>query len=329
MSRFSVVIPTYNRGTGLVRTVGAVLKSRVELFTSIEVLVVDDGSAIPAERVLAGLDVPAGVTLSVVRHSNAGPAFSRNVGFRRTAGQVVLFMDDDVVPPPNLLQLHAEAHMERPGSVIYGRCEWLPPPRPGAVFRALKHVADDRPKSQSWLTPVGIVASGQLSVERGTFSEEQGVYRDDLVTPAAEEFELSSRLLRRGTPILLADGIVAQHDSPTGIADLCRQQYKHGMGCGEAARRCPETLQLEQLARIITASTVGPSDSLSERRRKRLKGVAASGVARGSVLRCAKVLERVAPQADALGVIYRMAIALHFHAGVREGLSRFAQRQQC
>ena len=218
------------------------------------------------------------------------------------------------------------AHRERPGSVVCGLCEWLPPGSPGTLFRLLQRLGGERQgQATSEYTRVDIVASGQLSVERRLFPVNEGVYRDDLVTPAAEEFELSLRLRRRSIPTFFAECIVALHDSPVALVDVCRQQYKHGVGCGEAARCCPETLELEQLARIVSASREEPSDTLSAAGRKKLKALAASRAFRSAVLHVAELVERFAPQAEAFEPLYRLAIALHFTAGVRDGLDRWAR----
>jgi len=104
------------------------------------------------------------------------------------------------------------------------------------------------------VTAMPTVASGQISVEREQFAGDAGVYASDLMTPAAEEYELAHRLRQRGTPILLVPALRALHDQAVEIAGYCRQQYKHGLGCGEAAAKQPELLGLPELARVIEAN---------------------------------------------------------------------------
>src|SRR5882762_4964106 len=107
----SVVIPTYNRGPRLVETVAGVLNSSTDTLDEIEVIVVDDGSQIPAQQYLEQQEVHAPFRLQMIRQSNGGPAKARNAGFRAARGKIVLFMDDDILPPPNLLRQHVEAHV--------------------------------------------------------------------------------------------------------------------------------------------------------------------------------------------------------------------------
>jgi hypothetical protein len=139
------------------------------------------------------------------------------------------------------------------------------------------------------------------------------------VTPAAEEYELSLRLRRRGIPILFAEQLVAGNDTSLVLADICRQQYKHGMGCGEAVRRCPETMEIDELAQIVSRSR----GQNMNRGWSTLRGLATNSSVRLLVLELASLAEKVGPQIGAFTPLYRLAISIHFVAGVRDGLERF------
>jgi len=328
--RLSVVIPTFNRGPALAATVERVLRSDVGRFSHVEIAVVDDGSTVPADTHLAGLTALAPIALRVIRQENAGPAKARNAGFRATSGDIVLFLDDDILLSPGLLRGHAEAHQLNPGAVICGRCPWVPPRHPGAVFRMLSRLGYD-PASGSGqpYIPLTVVASGHISVERTLFDLNRGVYRDDLKTPAAEEYELSHQLRCRQIPILLASELEALHDSPTNLAALCRQQFKHGVGCGEVARRCPEALAIAELAHIVRTNSAFARPTLRDRVSTSLKTLAATPAARALALAVGESAEALAPQADVLSPLYRLAIASHFTGGVREGLRRYGEASRC
>jgi hypothetical protein len=323
LGSLDVVIPTFERGARLVATVSQVLVCDRDTLASIDVIVVDDGSTQPAAQLLSGTKPGPGFSLRVVRQSNCGPARARNAGFLAGRGDVVLFMDDDILPAPDLLIRHIVAHREHPGSVIYGRCEPRMPESPGGLFRLLQRIDGEAEKATDGYRPVRTVASGQLSVERHMFGT-GAVYRDDLITPAAEEYELSSRLRRLGIPILRVDGLHAEHDAPSGLEEVCRQQYKHGLGCGEAAQKCPETLELEELAQIVGASQLHAADRPALFPLKAAKILASTAAARTLLLETARIAEQLRPHAEWPSPLYRWAIASHFIGGVRDGLRRFA-----
>ena len=106
----SVVIPTFNRLTGLQRVVAAVSEQvwPEPLAAVPEILVVDDGSS---DGTWSWLQTQAGAgTLRALRQENSGPARARNLGAREATGEVVLFLGDDTVPQPGWLVAHLEEH---------------------------------------------------------------------------------------------------------------------------------------------------------------------------------------------------------------------------
>jgi hypothetical protein len=167
------------------------------------------------------------------------------------------------------------------------------------------------------------VASGQISVEREQFATDEGVYSSDLVTPAAEDYELAYRLRRRGTPILLVPAMRALHDQAVEIESYCRQQYKHGLGCGEAAAKQPDLLGLPELARVIEANRARGDAPRSVR--SGLKSLAARPAVRAALLALARAQEHLPVPRAVRDAAYRAAISAHFVAGVRDGLARFGR----
>src|SRR5436305_9645694 len=134
--KVSVIIPTFNRGLKLRKTVECVLQSDLKEIEKLEVIVVDDGSTHPAIETLNDLSVTPPRTLQCIRQANSGAGPARNAGFKLATGDLVLFLDDDIWPGSSLVQQHIEAHRKVPNAFIYGRCPIvLPePPTPAALF---------------------------------------------------------------------------------------------------------------------------------------------------------------------------------------------------
>lgn len=86
----SVIIPYYNAAGTICQAVDSALAQKVPL----EILVIDDGSAVPAEEILR--DYQDGLPVRVIRlPENAGVAAARNRGIREAAGRYVAFLDAD------------------------------------------------------------------------------------------------------------------------------------------------------------------------------------------------------------------------------------------
>jgi len=248
----SVVIPTYDRERLLADTVRSVFDSELGDTGRWQLIVVDDGSAVPAAEVLAGLDVPPQCSMLIARQDNAGVGAARNRGFREALGQIVLFLDDDMILPPGALRAHVEAHRLHPNAVVFGRSPYVDQPRDRFVDWVLALGNDPHRVAAVAFAPASIVASGHLSVERsGPVRDWSEFYADDMRTPVAEEYELSHRLGRHGVPVLLGRDIVAFHNRAIEVDAFLAQQYGHGRGCAEAARRHPECLDLAELRTVM------------------------------------------------------------------------------
>jgi glycosyltransferase involved in cell wall biosynthesis len=106
---FSVVVPTYNR-LGRLRHVIAAFENQTYPSDAYEVIVISDGSTDGTDSYLETLR--SSMQLRWLAQVNQGPAAARNAGVRTAVGEFVVFVDDDVVPEPQLLAEHARSHQE-------------------------------------------------------------------------------------------------------------------------------------------------------------------------------------------------------------------------
>lgn len=121
--RLSVIIPTYNRLARLQRVLDALEKQTASL-AGTEVIVVSDGSHDGTNEWLQARAAGAPgnpVHVVPVIQQNEGVAAARNAGIACATGDVVLFIDDDVVPAPQLIAEHLATHAaEGEGVVVLG-----------------------------------------------------------------------------------------------------------------------------------------------------------------------------------------------------------------
>ncbi len=86
---FSVIIPTYNRGTLLASAIKSVLE---QTFISWELIIVDDGSTDNTRNVVASFNDNRIIYLY---QTNSERSVARNYGISRAAGQYICFLDSD------------------------------------------------------------------------------------------------------------------------------------------------------------------------------------------------------------------------------------------
>ncbi len=117
-SSISVIIPFYQRDPGILRR--ALDSIRMQTYRgSMEVLVVDDASPVPAEESTRGLQLPENIQIRTVRQNNGGPASARNRGLRERSrtSQFVAFLDSDDAWSPEHLERAVAAL--RAGATFY------------------------------------------------------------------------------------------------------------------------------------------------------------------------------------------------------------------
>ncbi|MHB1160754.1 MAG: glycosyltransferase family 2 protein [Chloroflexota bacterium] len=112
----SVVVPTYRREALLVRTLETILSQR---YPRLELLVVDqterheDATSAFLEGNRTRLRFVPSTPPAITRARSAGALAAR--------GEIVLYVDDDVVCSPGLVEAHARAHQLRGVGVVAGR----------------------------------------------------------------------------------------------------------------------------------------------------------------------------------------------------------------
>jgi glycosyltransferase involved in cell wall biosynthesis len=164
---FSIVIPTFQRRKSVCDAVRAL--SAQDYDGAIELIVVVDGSTDGTAEALRKLACP--FRLLVVEQTNCGAAAARNRGAAEATGEIILFLDDDMLAQPDLVAQHARMYREGAQSVIgdFPTDGWSP-----AGF-----LTDSLVEQAHWerdggpLTPFDVF-TGQLSVRRSIFEELEG-----------------------------------------------------------------------------------------------------------------------------------------------------------
>ena len=188
----SVVIPTYERRDAVCDVVRALC--RTEFAGVVELIVVIDGSTDGTAEAVAAIDCRFPV--KIVEQSNGGAASARNRGAAIAENDVILFLDDDMIADPALLDEHARLHQAGADAVI-GDTPIHPDSPAGFLPQSVaRWIASTSVKSP--LVPFDVF-SGQLSVRRSVFDELGGF--DTAFTSAAafgnEDADLGVRLLAR------------------------------------------------------------------------------------------------------------------------------------
>ncbi|MFN3326660.1 MAG: glycosyltransferase family 2 protein [Bryobacteraceae bacterium] len=111
----SFVIPTYNRRELLERSLPLLLGQRTDGLFRYEVIFVSNGSPDSTAEFLSPIAAAHPERLRFFEiQPTGGPSGPRNTGIRQARGEVVLIIDDDVVPHEDMALAHWRFHREHP-----------------------------------------------------------------------------------------------------------------------------------------------------------------------------------------------------------------------
>lgn len=104
MDKVSVIIPTYNRASELIKAIDSALNQTYPVF---EIIVCDDGSSDNSKELVKQLDNPKVIWIDCGR--NGMPAIPRNLGIQKATGDWLAFLDSDDVWLPKKIESQLEA----------------------------------------------------------------------------------------------------------------------------------------------------------------------------------------------------------------------------
>lgn len=187
----SVVIPSHNKLPLLQQTLAA-LETQTLPVARREIVVVDDASSDGTGEWLAGhaADATRGVRV-VTAPRNLGRAGARNLGAEAARGAWLLFLDDDIVAPPELLAAHYRILVANPGWGVIGRVVTAP----GLVDAPHFHYIDSRgiAKVTGDVVPARYFVTQNAAVPRAAFLRVGGFDRG-FSSYGFEDMEVAFRL---------------------------------------------------------------------------------------------------------------------------------------
>ncbi len=199
--RISVVIPVYNGGAKLLECISALTALK---YSTLEIVVVDDGST---EDIASVADQVGARVLRLSR--NSGPAAARNWGARHTRGDIIFFVDADVVLAPDAIERVERVFQEQPSvAAVFGSYD-AKPKAPGLVSQyrnLLHHFVHQNGESEA-----STFWAGCGAIRREVFEAIGGFDQERFRVPSIEDIELGYRLRQAGYRIFLDKSIQGKH----------------------------------------------------------------------------------------------------------------------
>lgn len=327
----SVIIPTYNR-----------IDPLRELLTSLagqdyppgqfEVIVVDDGSVDDTPS-LADASYP--FVFRYVRQANQGGVSARNYGGQLAQGQLLIFLDDDMIAEPGYVSGLVEAHAGQTTLISRGKLvPWAPDEL--SVFTQISVRRNGRYiPTETVKTDLMEFASNNLAVRRDEFLS-LGGWREIIVgEPGLKggiwaDLEFAYRAGQNGFSFITV-----------GAARICHRDYV----VLSLEATCQRFQKVSQWAVPLLQQYPGLSwhlpmyrdkqpinwqcDSTGLIVRKLLRNIVSQPASVSVLEHVTRQVERLAPHPSLLQPLYRWVVGGYIFQGYREGLRKYGQVKGC
>lgn len=236
--RYSVVIPVYNRPQEVEELLASLVVQSRQQF---EVIIVEDGSSIPSDKVVAAYSNRLPITYYT--KPNSGPGPTRNFGFAHARGEYFVVFDSDCIIPPDYFKAVDEALAQ------HGWDAWGGPDRAHEQFTVLQRAMGytmssvlttggirGGKKHLGWFQP----RSFNMGISREVYRQTQGFRFDRF----AEDIEFSIRMKNAGYKVGLIPDAFVYHKRRTTLGQFYRQVFNFGRGRVLVGRAYPTEVKL-------------------------------------------------------------------------------------
>ncbi|MBS1112022.1 MAG: glycosyl transferase [Nitrospirae bacterium] len=200
----SIVIPTYNASKYIPDLLGSIFSQAVD---DMEVIIVDDRSADNTVELVKQYPVRL-----IEMEKNGGPAKARNKGVRAAQGDIIFFLDSDVVVLDGTVMAVKEYFKKNPSAkCVIGICDTKPlnkgfVPHYMAMFEYIHLIGTPENK-------VSVFAPRCGAMKRDFFLNIGG-YNESYKGADVEDFELARRV-NKTDPIILNEKMLVRHQFAT------------------------------------------------------------------------------------------------------------------
>ena len=243
--KFSFIIPVYNRPDEVDELLDSLTRQKL---TDFEVIVVEDGSAVPCQDVCN--KYADRLDLHYFAKPNSGPGQSRNYGVERAKGEYVLILDSDVVLPENYL-VAVNAELQREEADAFGG--------PDSAHPSFTDTQKAISYSMTSFFTTGGIRGGKKKLDKFyPRSFNMGVRRDVYERLGGfskmrfgEDIDFSIRIFKAGCRCRLFPEAWVWHKRRTDFRKFFRQVYNSGIARINLYKKYPESLKLVHLLPMV------------------------------------------------------------------------------
>jgi GT2 family glycosyltransferase/glycosyltransferase involved in cell wall biosynthesis len=227
----SVIMPTKDRPAELTKTLAGFTAQTDQDF---ELVIVNDHGDSGAVREIVASFGTALRARVLDNYGSPGPGAARNLGLEEAEGEIVLVTGDDIIPAPDLIARHRDAHRRHPETeaAFVGRVDWHPEMNrdwfTDHIVGAGGQQFDYRALSDQQEVPFDRLYTSNVSWKRALTADLEQIFSEAFRYAAYEDVELGYRLSQRGLKLRYLVDAVGYHFHPMAARTFFERMRRVG-----------------------------------------------------------------------------------------------------
>lgn len=207
--KITVIIPTYNRDKVLCATIQQIL---IQDYKNFELIIVDQTKKHDDYTLKYFTELPPNVNVIKVEKPNLPAA--RNIGIKQSSGEIIVFLDDDMIVPVNMLSKLTKVYRERDDIYALSGFGETPSHPQESKYSILNK--NDRKRILDGIDEITSVSTfnGFFMTFRKNIFNEVGLFDEwigNQPKAAGEDFEFSLRVKSKGYKLYLLTDLTVTH----------------------------------------------------------------------------------------------------------------------
>jgi len=226
--KISVVIPAWNEGTGVIKTIESALHNGYE---NVEVIVVNDGSTDDSDRLIKQYQKKLAPELKSRLHyiykENGGKGKALNAGVSKASGEIILTVDADSVLKEGSLSNLTKYFMDDEIMAVVGNVEVANAHTLIGLAQQMEYFFGFYNKRAHALFGAEYIFGGACAAFRSSVFEKIGLFDTENKT---EDIEMSMRTKYHGMKATYGEDVVCYTEGASDLAGLIAQRTRWKKG---------------------------------------------------------------------------------------------------
>lgn len=237
----SIIIPSYNPTLKLPETINKLIPQ--SSFIDELIIIIDNENYAEYAKFLEDKYADK-LHIKAFSQPNSGRAVSRNRGVEISTGDIIIFLDDDMLAESNLLEKHIQYHLKRPGIIVAGNGYRNPAEATCDFGKFLVEMEKGWKKYGMAVREITLsrfdFTACNMSLPKSLFKQLSGF---DTRFSDGEDFDFAVRALQKDVTVIYDATLLAWHNDWPGIEGYIKRQNEYLEARMKILRTIPQYME--------------------------------------------------------------------------------------